>query len=133
MNSCYKAGLIRVITLPDAEAAGIHGRLIMEMFPNMTVETKCIPDQSDGLHSVESKNAAIPKIIEVAQSFKDIDVLIVSCADDPAVPELKKYRKRTGHRGRQQRSRHSAAVRHQGGYTWNNRLCAAAISGDTRR
>ena len=74
---------------PDAEAAGIHGRLIMEMFPNMTVETKCIPDQPDGLHSVESKNAAIPKIIEVAQSFKDIDVLIVSCADDPAVPELK--------------------------------------------
>ena len=89
MKSCYKAGLIRVITLPDAEAAGIHGRLIMEMFPNMTVETKCIPDQPDGLHSVESKNAAIPKIIEVAQSFKDIDVLIVSCADDPAVPELK--------------------------------------------
>ena len=61
----------------------------MEMFPNMTVETKCIPDQPDGLHSVESKNTAIPKIIEVAQSFKDIDVLIVSCADDPAVPELK--------------------------------------------
>lgn len=89
MKSRYKAGLIRVITLPDAEAAGIHGRLIMEMFPNMTVETKCIPDQPDGLHSVESKNAAIPKIIEVAQSFKDIDVLIVSCADDPAVPELK--------------------------------------------
>lgn len=89
MKSCYKAGLIRVITLPDAEAAGIHGRLIMEMFPNMTVETKCIPDQPDGLYSVESKNAAIPKIIEVAQSFKDIDVLIVSCADDPAVPELK--------------------------------------------
>lgn len=53
MKSCYKAGLIRVITLPDAEAAGIHGRLIMEMFPNMTVETKCIPDQPDGLHSVE--------------------------------------------------------------------------------
>ena len=89
MKSRYKAGLIRVITLPDAEAAGIHGRLIMEMFPNMTVETKCIPDQPDGLHSVESKNTAIPKIIEVAQSFKDIDVLIVSCADDPAVPELK--------------------------------------------
>ena len=89
MKSCYKAGLIRVITLPDAEAAGIHGRLIMEMFPNMTVETKCIPDQPDGLHSVESKNVAIPKIIEVAQSFKDIDLLIVSCAEDPAVPEIK--------------------------------------------
>ena len=37
MKGCYKAGLIRVITLPAAEAAGIHGRLIMEMFPNMTV------------------------------------------------------------------------------------------------
>ena len=47
MKSCYKAGLIRVITLPDAEAAGIHGRLIMKIFPNMTVETKCIPDQPE--------------------------------------------------------------------------------------
>lgn len=89
MKNCYKAGLIRVITIPDAEVAGIHGRLIMEKFPNMTVETKYISGYPEGLYSIELKNAAIPQIVEVAQSFKDIDVLIVSCAEDPAVPEIK--------------------------------------------
>ena len=89
MKNCYKAGLIRVITIPDAEVAGIHGRLIMEKFPNMTVEMKCISGYPEGLYSIELKNAAIPQIVEVAQSFKDIDVLIVSCAEDPAVPEIK--------------------------------------------
>lgn len=89
MKNCYKAGLIRVITIPDAEVAGIHGRLIMEKFPNMTVETKCISGYPERLYSIELKNAAIPQIVEVAQSFKDIDVLIVSCAEDPAVPEIK--------------------------------------------
>ena len=89
MKNCYKAGLIRVITIPDAEVAGIHGRLIMEKFPNMTVETKCISGYPEVLYSIELKNAAIPQIVEVAQSFKDIDVLIVSCAEDPAVPEIK--------------------------------------------
>ena len=89
MKNCYKAGLIRVITIPDAEVAGIHGRLIMEKFPTMTVETKCISGYPEGLYSIELKNAAIPQIVEVAQSFKDIDVLIVSCAEDPAVPEIK--------------------------------------------
>ena len=89
MKNCYKAGLIRVITIPDAEVAGIHGRLIMEKFPNMTVETKCISGYPEGSYSIELKNAAIPQIVEVAQSFKDIDVLIVSCAEDPAVPEIK--------------------------------------------
>ena len=38
--------------------------------------------------TLESR-AAIPKIIELAKTFKDIDALILSCADDPAVPELK--------------------------------------------
>ena len=52
MKNCYKAGLIRVITIPDAEVAGIHGRLIMEKFPNMTVETKCISGYPEGLYSI---------------------------------------------------------------------------------
>ena len=34
MKNCYKAGLIRVITISDAEVAGIHGRLMVEKFPN---------------------------------------------------------------------------------------------------
>ena len=38
--------------------------------------------------TLESR-AAIPKIIELAKTFKDIDALILSCVDDPAVPELK--------------------------------------------
>lgn len=89
MDKRWKAGLIRVVTLHDRLLAGMHGEIIMRKFPCLQVETKCIPDQYEGIHSQETKKIAIPKIIELAKSFQDIDVLIVSCADDPAVSELK--------------------------------------------
>ncbi len=89
MYKRWKAGLIRVVTLHDRLLAGMHGEIIMRKFPCLQVETKCIPDQYEGIYSQETKKIAIPKIIELAKSFQDIDVLIVSCADDPAVSELK--------------------------------------------
>lgn len=36
--------------------------------------------------TLESR-AAIPKIIELSKTFKDIDALIISCADDPVTAE----------------------------------------------
>ena len=89
MEKRWKAGLIRVVTLADDSLTNIHGEIIMKKFPCLQIETKCIPDQPEGIHSPETKAAAIPKIIELAKTFKDIDALILSCADDPAVPELK--------------------------------------------
>ncbi|MCI8638990.1 MAG: hydantoin racemase [Coprococcus sp.] len=90
MDKRWKVGLIRVVTLNDERLARMHGEIIMEKFPCLEVETKCIPDQYEGIHSPETKKQAVPKIIELAKSFQDIDVLIVSCADDPAVLELRK-------------------------------------------
>ena len=34
---------------------------------------------------------AIPKIVETARSFTDVDMIIVSCADDPGVAEIRKF------------------------------------------
>lgn len=84
----WRVGLIRVVTMEDSALANLHGKLIMEKFPALEVESRCIPDQLEGIHDPETKAAAIPKIIETARSFLDKDVLIVSCADDPGVEEL---------------------------------------------
>lgn len=62
----------------------------MSYFPELQVETKCIPDQYEGIHSPELGELAIPKIVKTAQSFTDVDMIIVSCADDPGVAEIRK-------------------------------------------
>lgn len=89
MDMLWKAGLIRVVTLHNDSLVNLHGEIIMKKFPCLQVETKCIPDQYEGIHSLETKKLAEPKIVELAKTFKDIDVLIISCAEDPAVQELK--------------------------------------------
>lgn len=86
----FKIGLIRVLTTEDEAVLQAHGKLIMEKFPGLEVETKCIPDQWEGIHSEELGEIAIPKIVETAKSFQDVDMFIVSCADDPGVEELRK-------------------------------------------
>ena len=47
----FKVGLIRVLTCEDPEVLYSHQRQIMEKFPTLDVETKCIPDQPEGIHS----------------------------------------------------------------------------------
>ncbi|GAA0794710.1 aspartate/glutamate racemase family protein [Faecalicatena orotica] len=86
----FKVGLIRVLTTEDQEVLLAHGKTIMEIFPGIEVETKCIPDQYEGIHSEELCRIAIPKIVETAKTFQDADMLIVSCADDPGVEEIRK-------------------------------------------
>ncbi len=55
----------------------------MAHFPNIEVRSKCFPDQWEGVHSPELAQIAISKIVETASSFPDVDMFIVSCADDP--------------------------------------------------
>lgn len=86
----FKIGLIRVLTTEDQEVLQAHGKLIMENFPGLEVETKCIPDQWEGIHSEELGRIAVPKIVALAKSFDDVDMLLVSCADDPGVEEIRK-------------------------------------------
>lgn len=85
----YKVGLIRVLTTEDEELLLSHGRLIMLKFPEVEVITKCIPNQYDGINCKELYDLAVPKIVEIAKSFEDVDMIIISCADDPGLEEVR--------------------------------------------
>lgn len=89
MDEKFKIGLIRVLTIEEEELLNRHGRILMEKFPMLDVESKCIPDQYEGIHSHELEKIAVPKIVELAKTFKDKDMILVSCADDPGVAEVR--------------------------------------------
>ena len=89
MEKKFKVGLIRVLTTEDQDILLAHEKLLNQYFPMLTVETKCIPDQYEGIHSPELCMLAVPKIVETAKSFRDVDMIIVSCADDPGVEEIR--------------------------------------------
>ena len=87
-----RIGLIRVVSFEDEEIIHRHGRFIEESFPGLRVISRCIHDQPKGVYSDESEAAAIPKIIDLGKLIaleERIDALIVSCAADPGVTELR--------------------------------------------
>ena len=85
----FRVGLIRVLTSDDPHFVDMHGQIIMDHFPGIQVESRCIPDQWEGIHSHELELIAVPKIVELAKTFQDKDMIIVSCADDPGVAEIR--------------------------------------------
>lgn len=85
----FQVGLIRVLTSEDQDFVDLHGRMIMEHFPGIEVESRCIPDQWEGIHSHELERIAVPKIVALAREFRGKDMIIVSCADDPGVAEIR--------------------------------------------
>lgn len=89
MKSNYNIGLIRVVTLPHGDLLNLHGQILEKHFPMFKVVSKCISDQLFGIHDDETERIAVPKIIELAKGWKGIDALVISCAGDPAVEELK--------------------------------------------
>lgn len=83
-------GLIRVLTVDDPEIMDAHGQLIETLYPGIAVESACIPDQPEGIHSPEMMEEAIPKIVELARSrFANKDMVLISCAEDPGVEEVR--------------------------------------------
>ncbi|MBR3367730.1 MAG: hydantoin racemase [Lachnospiraceae bacterium] len=87
----FQVGLIRVLTSEDQDFVNMHGRQIMDAYPGIEVESRCIPDQYEGIHSQELCEIAVPKITALAQqAFADKDMIIVSCADDPGVEEIRR-------------------------------------------
>ena len=80
---------MRVVSFTDEELLNLHGKIIEEYFPALNVVSKFIPDQPYGIHDDETEEVAVPKIIELAKGWKGIDALIISCAGDPAVSELR--------------------------------------------
>lgn len=85
----YNIGLIRVVSFKDQELLNLHGEIIEKHYPNLKVTSKAISEQPFGIHDNETEILAVPKIIELAKSWKDLDALIISCAGDPAVTELR--------------------------------------------
>ena len=88
-----KIGLIRVVTMKSEEEIGRHGRLLMDTYPDLEVLSRCIPDQAKGIYDDESENIAIPKIVDLGERLcreERLDALLVSCAADPGVSELRK-------------------------------------------
>jgi Asp/Glu/hydantoin racemase len=86
----FNVGLIRVITLDEAQGLNTHGQLIESLYPDIAVESVCIPNQPEGIHSPEQTDEAIPKIVQVARErFANKDMILVSCAEDPGVEEIR--------------------------------------------
>mgnify|MGYP000971012312 CR=1 FL=1 len=89
MKDVYNVGLVRVVSFTDEDLLNLHGKIVEEYFPSLNVISKSIPDQPFGIYDDETEEIAIPKIIELAKEWKGIDALIISCAGDPAVKELR--------------------------------------------
>ena len=92
MTRKYRVGLVRVVTLNDADALNKHGKVLMEVFPELEVVSRCIEDQPYGIYNKETEEIANPKIIRLIKQFESegFDAVIVSCAADPAVEEARK-------------------------------------------
>lgn len=85
-------GLIRVVSFSDPDIAAAHGRIIENCYPALQVITRCIPDQPKGIYDDDSERIAVPKIVREARRLVTEDrvrALIISCAADPAVEELR--------------------------------------------
>lgn len=83
-------GVIRVLTTDDPEFLAAHGRIIEREFGLKTVN-RCIPDQWKGIYDDETEAIALPKIIQLGKQMasEGVDAIVVSCAADPAVSELR--------------------------------------------
>jgi len=91
-----KVGLIRVVLFEDKKLIELHGRLIEEYFPSLQLISRCIKNQLKGIYDEETKKIAIPKIVELGSQIEEqekVKAVIVSCADDPGVKELRKLLK----------------------------------------
>ncbi|HEX9017393.1 MAG TPA: aspartate/glutamate racemase family protein [Chloroflexota bacterium] len=83
-------GVIRVLTTDDPDFLSAHGRIIERRFGLKTVN-RCIPDQWTGIYDDASEAIAVPKIIRLGTEMAadGVDAIVVSCAADPAVSELR--------------------------------------------
>lgn len=92
MSGKKKIGLIRVLTTPDQELLQLHGRMIESCFPGLSVESRCIADQDEGVHDEASHAKALPKVLALARAFaaEKVDAVYISCAGDPGVRILQR-------------------------------------------
>jgi allantoin racemase len=87
-----KVALIRILTTKDEELLNSHGRVLEGRFPELEVESRCLDDQPKGIYDDETCAIALPKILKLGEEMEQehVKAIIVSCADDPGVKELRK-------------------------------------------
>lgn len=87
----FKVGVIRVLTTDDPAILDSHGKLLEKYFPQFQTLSRCIPDQYTGVHDDETEALAIPKVIALGKEMApDVEVIIISCAGDPGLADLRK-------------------------------------------
>ena len=65
----YRVGLIRVLTTDDTQLMQMHGALIEQYFPMLQVESRCIPDQPEGIHDDQTMALGAPKVVAMAKEM----------------------------------------------------------------
>ncbi len=87
-----KIGVLRVLSTEDQDFLKAHGRLIEALVPVQTV-SRCIQGHPQGLWNEEEEIKALPEIVSLGRMMAEEDgiaVLVVSCAADPGVRELRR-------------------------------------------
>ena len=92
----FQVGLIRVLTSDDQHFVDMHGQIIMDHFPGIQVESRCIPDQWEGIHSHELELIAVPKIVELAKTFQALPHMSVTGGGETTVALAGKYGDKIG-------------------------------------
>lgn len=87
----YQVGLIRVITMDDADMVNLHGQILEENYPQLLVESRCLQDQPEGVHDDKTEALAIPKVVEMGLQMQaeGKQAVIISCAGDPGLEQLR--------------------------------------------
>ena len=87
-----RVGLVRVSTLKDDDLINAHARILTDNFPNIDVVSQCIPDQPLGIYNEDTETMAVSKIVTLAEELQErgVDIVLISCAADPAVAECRK-------------------------------------------
>ena len=86
--SAFKIGLIRVLTCEDPEVLYAHQKQIMEKFPTLIVETKCIPDQPEGRRQVIASGMQLKE--------KGAEVIALACTGLATIGAAKELEDATG-------------------------------------
>ncbi|WP_431089762.1 aspartate/glutamate racemase family protein [Paenibacillus sp. 8b26] len=83
-------GIIRVLTMQDEVAIGLHGRVIEQRY-GLSVTSVCIPDQPQGIYDDATDRESVPKIVVAAQQLVEqgCTSIGISCAADPALEETR--------------------------------------------
>jgi allantoin racemase len=87
-------GIIRVVTTDDTDYLETHARLISEHIQSSKLKfvTECIREFPDGIPNMAEERRAVPFVKETGMHLVQeakVDSLLVSCAADPGVLELK--------------------------------------------